>query len=76
MHDGRMSTDFYPMTPKQLGRELGHNDGASPGITVRNYLRKTYPDHPKGARWLLTREQADDARRHFGASTKSVSPHA
>lgn len=53
------------ITPAELGRELGHNDGERPGITVRRYLRERYPDHPKSQRWKLTQEEADDVRAHF-----------
>lgn len=64
-----MSTLHNVITPGELGRELGHNDGDRPGITVRRYLRKRYPDHRKNQRWELTPEQADDVRRHFGRKT-------
>lgn len=60
-----MMTSFNLIEPKDLGGELGHDDGSRPGITVRRYMRKKYPDHPKGTRWRLTPEQADDVRRHF-----------
>ncbi|WP_292700213.1 hypothetical protein [Microbacterium sp. 69-10] len=60
-----MSTLGDVITPAELGRELGHNDGERPGITVRRYLRERYPDHPKNQRWELTLEQADDVRAYF-----------
>jgi len=69
-----MSTHRDVITPADLGRELGHNDGNRPGITVRRYLRQRYPDHLKSQRWELTREQADDVRAHFGG--RAVSPTA
>lgn len=67
MHDGLMSTFHSPVTPPELARELGHTDG---GRKLRNYLRKTHPDHFKNQRWMLTPEHAADARAHFrGQST-------
>jgi hypothetical protein len=53
------------VTPAELGKELGHDDGDRPGLTVRRYLRERYPDHFHGQRWELTPEQADEVRRHF-----------
>ncbi|WP_404473470.1 hypothetical protein [Microbacterium aerolatum] len=60
-----MSADADFITPAELGRELGHNDGDRPGITVRRYLRERYPDHPKHQRWQLSVDEADDVRQHF-----------
>ncbi|MCT1396647.1 hypothetical protein M4D51_13025 [Microbacterium sp. p3-SID338] len=60
-----MSASHDVTTPAELGRELGHNDGERPGITVRRYLRERYPDHPKNQRWELTAEEADDVRAYF-----------
>lgn len=58
------------ITPAELGRELGHNDGQRPGLTVRRYLRNRYPDHPKHQRWLLSTEEADDVRANLRLSNK------
>lgn len=63
-----MSTHADFITPAELGRELGHNDGERPGLTVRRYLRERYPNHPKNQRWELSVEEADDVRRHFRGS--------
>ncbi len=60
-----MSNVSHFVTPVQVGKELGHNDGNRPRITVRRYLRERYPDHLTNARWELTAEQADDVRAHF-----------
>ncbi len=59
--------------PKELGRELGHNDGDRPGRKVRAYLRERYPDRARGGHWLLTPEEADDVRRHFGGASAAAS---
>ncbi|MEV7692868.1 hypothetical protein AB0N73_06000 [Microbacterium sp. NPDC089189] len=53
-----------PITPPELADELGHIETRK-GLKVRNYLRKTYPEHKKGERWHLSPEQADDVRSHF-----------
>lgn len=60
-----MSTLHNVITPAELGRELGHNDGERPGIIVRRYLRERYPDHPRNQRWELSQEEADHVRAHF-----------
>ncbi len=49
-------------TPVQLARELGYTDEARPGLIVRAYLRKKYPDHPKHQRWVLDESEAADVR--------------
>jgi hypothetical protein len=49
-------------TPTELARELGYTDEQRPGLIVREYLRKKYPDHPKYQRWLLDEAQAADVR--------------
>ncbi|CNL03714.1 Uncharacterised protein [Mycobacterium tuberculosis] len=69
VHDDLMSASHDVITPAELGRELGHNDGDRPGITVRRYLRERYPDHLKNQRWELTPEQADEVRAHFGRTS-------
>lgn len=55
------------MEPNDLARELGVT-----GRTLRGWLRTTYPrgavDH--GARWLLTAEQVEAARRRFRSQPK------
>lgn len=76
MHDDDMADALNTFTPAELGRELGHDDGARPGITVRRYLRERYPGRPKGQRWILTQEEAADVRRHFGSARASKSPDA
>jgi len=60
-----MSNISHLITPVQLGKKFGHNDGNRPGITVRRYLRKRCPNHLKNARWELTAEQAEDVRAHL-----------
>lgn len=55
------------ITPRELARELGHDDAGKAGRKVRAYLRSRYTDHQKNASWFLTPEQADDVREHFGA---------
>lgn len=65
VHHDLMSTPNSVITPPELGREVGHNDGERPGITVRRYLRERYPEHRKNQRWELTQEEADDVRAHF-----------
>ena len=49
-------------TPFELARELGYTDEQRPGLVVRNYLRKKYPDHPRYQRWVLDDVQAADVR--------------
>lgn len=49
-------------TPRDLARELGYTNEARPGLVVREYLRKRYPEHPKRQRWVLDEEHADDVR--------------
>ena len=49
-------------TPRELAEELGYRDEGRRGIVVRQYLRKKYPDHPKGTRWVLDEVQAADVR--------------
>lgn len=49
-----------PYTPVELARLLGYSNEARPGLVVRNYLRATYPDHVKNARWELTEAEATD----------------
>lgn len=49
-------------TPAELARELGYTDEQRPGLVVRNYLRKKYPDHPRYQRWVLDDAQAADVR--------------
>ena len=51
-------------TPRDLARELGYSDEARPGLVVRAYLRKRYPEHPKHQPGELDEEQADDVRAH------------
>lgn len=65
VHDDLMSTLHDFISPAELGRELGHNDGDRPGRTVRRYQRERYPNRPKNQRWKLTPEEADDVRAHF-----------
>lgn len=50
--------------PVELARELGYTNEARPGKVVRDYLRSTYPDHPKYQRWVLDEDQAEDVRRN------------
>lgn len=64
MHDGDMALEPSSISAPDLARELGHADG---GKKLRGYLRRRYPDHFHGQRWLISKVQADDARRHFGA---------
>ena len=49
-------------TPVELARELGYTDEQRPGLVVREYLRKRYPDHPKYQWWVLDEAQAADVR--------------
>ncbi|WP_105677397.1 hypothetical protein [Microbacterium sp. MYb72] len=49
-------------TPREIAEELGYQDESRPGLVVRKYLRKKYPDHPKNARWILDEAQAADVR--------------
>lgn len=46
--------------PAELARKLGYHNESRPGLIVRAYLRKRYPNHPKNARWVLDKEQADN----------------
>ncbi len=62
---------MHTITPADLGRELGHNDGDRPGLTVRKYLRQKYPAHLKNQRWELTAAEADDVREHFAELDRS-----
>jgi len=48
--------------PAELARELGYIDEQRSGKVVRDYLRKTYPDHRKYERWVLDEGQAEDVR--------------
>lgn len=57
-------------TPAELARELGYRDEQRPGLVVRNYLRRRYPDHPKYARWVLDDEQAADVRANVPRRTQ------
>lgn len=52
-----------PITPLDLASEFDHGES---GRRVRACLRARHPDHGKYEHWLLTREQADDVRAHFG----------
>lgn len=51
--------------PADLLLESGFAEREVTGSELRKYLRRRYPDHPKGESWLLTPEQADEARRSF-----------
>ena len=55
---GKQGAQTYE--PSELARMLGYQDESKPGRVVRTYLRKRYPDHPKNARWVLDKGQADD----------------
>ena len=46
--------------PSQLAEQLGYAEVSRPGSAVRDYLRRTYPEHPNGERWALNEEQAAD----------------
>lgn len=48
-------------TPRELAEELGYEE-SRPGIVIRTYLRKKYPDHPRNAMWILDEAQAADVR--------------
>ncbi|WP_181429250.1 hypothetical protein [Curtobacterium sp. MCSS17_008] len=47
-------------TPRELAAELGYRNEFRPGRTVREYLRKRYPEHT--GLWELDDAQADDVR--------------
>ncbi len=55
--------DPLPVTPLDLGRELGYEDG---GRAVRRVLRARHPEHLRGSRWpALTGEQVNYVRAHL-----------
>ena len=65
--------------PAELARELGYMNEARPGKFVRDYLRATYPDHPKHQRWVLVEDQADDVRANVSRNSErrtAVDGHA
>ncbi|MCR2824433.1 DUF7255 family protein [Microbacterium sp. zg.Y909] len=55
---GKQGAETYE--PSELARMLGYHDESRPGLVVRTYLRKRYPNHPKNARWVLDKGQAND----------------
>lgn len=59
-----MVNDMTHHTPRELAEELGYEGESSPGIVVRKYLRKRYPEHPKNTLWILDEQQAADVRQH------------
>jgi predicted site-specific integrase-resolvase len=58
-----MAQNDVVVTPKQLAADL-----PVPAKTIRSWLRSSgfRPDVEKGARWLLTDEQAKLVRERFG----------
>jgi len=59
-----MATSTDTITPSDLARELGHDDG---GKAIRRWLRTQSwrSGAEKGARWCLSPDQADRARSEF-----------
>jgi hypothetical protein len=51
------------ITPPELATQLRMVDG---GRAIREFLRRMYPHHPKGAPWKLTREEAEMVKKRFG----------
>lgn len=49
------------MTPKEFEARYGINQK-----TLRNYLRKRWPNHLHNDPWVMTDEMIADAREHFG----------
>jgi hypothetical protein len=59
-----MATPIDAITPSELARELGHDDG---GKAIRRWLRTQSwrSEVEKGVRWYLSPEQADFVRSEF-----------
>lgn len=66
-----MVIDMTYYTPREIAEELGYRDESRPGVVVRKYLRKKYPDHPKNALWILDEAQAADVRLNVPRRTSS-----
>ncbi|GAA1929674.1 hypothetical protein GCM10009775_22160 [Microbacterium aoyamense] len=63
-----------PYTPVELARLLGYRHEARPGLVVRSYLRKVYPNHIKNARWELNEAQAADVLANVPRAKPESSP--
>lgn len=53
---------------------LGYHHEARPGLIVRTYLRRVYPDHIKNARWELDEAQAADVLANIPRAIAESSP--
>lgn len=64
-----LDIDMTQYTPREIAAELGYHNESRPGIVVRRYLRRTHPDHPRNARWILDEAQAADVRLNLPRHT-------